>query len=98
VKLFEQEGELYVLAKSAGRQAKETAIRHKRLARLLRRLRAMRRSLPSLAQLLMGLRAAKSAAGHAFQFVQLQVPAEGQEVTRETFQFQVDRRKLQATE
>jgi len=32
VKLFEQEGELYVLAKSAGRQAKETAMRRKRLA------------------------------------------------------------------
>jgi len=44
VKLFEQDGELYVLAKSAGRQAKETAMRRKRLARLLRKLRAMRRS------------------------------------------------------
>jgi transposase len=63
VKLFEQEGELYVLAKSAGRQAKETAMRRKRLARLLKKLRAMRRSLPSLVQLLMRLGAAKSAAG-----------------------------------
>jgi hypothetical protein len=98
VKLFEQEGELYVLAKSAGRQAKETAMRRKRLARLLRKLRAMRRSLPSLVQLLMRLGAAKSAAGRAFQFVQLQVPSEGQEVTRETFQFRVDKKKLQAAE
>ena len=46
VKLFEQDGELYVLAKSEGRRAKETAMRRKRLARLLRKLRAMRRSLP----------------------------------------------------
>jgi transposase len=98
VKLFEQEGELYVLAKSEGRQAKETAMRRKRLARLLRKLRAMRRSLPSLVQLLMRLGAAKSAAGRAFQFVQLQVPSEGQEVTRETFQFRVDKKKLQAAE
>jgi transposase len=98
VKLFEQEGELYVLAKSAGRQAKETAMRRKRLARLLKKLRAMRRSLPSLVQLLMRLGAAKSAAGRAFQFVQLQVPAEGQEVTRETFQFRVDKKKLQAAQ
>jgi len=98
VKLFEQEGELYVLAKSAGRQAKETAMRRKRLARLLRKLRAMRRSLPSLVQLLMRLGAAKSAAGRAFQFVQLQVPSEGQAVTRETFQFRVDKKKLQAAE
>jgi transposase len=98
VKLFEQEGELYVLAKSEGRQAKETAMRRQRLARLLKKLRAMRRSLPSLVQLLMRLGAAKSAAGRAFQFVQLQVPAEGQEVTRETFQFRVDKKKLQAAE
>src|SRR5208337_1386105 len=33
VKLFEQDGELYVLAKSEGRRAKETAMRRKRLAR-----------------------------------------------------------------
>jgi transposase len=98
VKLFEQEGELYVLAKSEGRQAKETAMRRKRLARLLKKLRAMRRSLPSLVQLLMRLGAAKSAAGRAFQFVHLQVPAEGQAVTRETFQFRVDKKKLQAAE
>jgi transposase len=98
VKLFEQEGELYVLAKSEGRQAKETAMRRKRLSRLLKKLRAMRRSLPSLVQLLMRLGAAKSAAGRAFQFVHLQVPAEGQEVTRKTFQFRVDKKKLQAAE
>jgi transposase len=98
VKLFEQEGELYVLAKSEGRQAKETAMRRKRLARFLKKLRAMRRSLPSLVQMLMRLGAAKSAAGRASQFVHLQVPAEGQEVTRETFQFHVDKKKLQAAE
>jgi len=98
VKLFEQEGELYVLAKSAGRQVKETAMRRQRLARLLRKLRAMRRSLPSLVPLLMRLGAAKSAAGRAFQFVQLQVPREGQEVTRETFQFRLDKKKLREAE
>jgi hypothetical protein len=36
VKLFAQDGELYVLAKSEGRQAKEIAMRRKKLARLLR--------------------------------------------------------------
>jgi len=46
VKLYEHEGELYVLARSEARQAKEMAIRRKRLARLLRKLRMMRRSLP----------------------------------------------------
>src|SRR5215469_4318323 len=48
VKLYQHEGELYVLAKSSGRQAKEIAMRRKRLARLLRKLRAMRRSLPNV--------------------------------------------------
>ena len=51
VKLYEHEDELYVLAKSSGRQAKENAIRRKRLARLLRRLRSMRKSLPERDQL-----------------------------------------------
>src|SRR5437879_1720922 len=73
-------------------------MRRKRLARLLKKLRAMRRSLPSLVQLLMRLGAAKSAAGRAFQFVHLRVPSEGQEVTRETFQFHVNKKKLQAAE
>jgi transposase len=98
VKLFEQEGELYVLAKSAGRRDKETAMRRQRLARLLRKLRAMRRSLPSRDQLLMRLGAAKTAAGRAFYFVKMQVPGKDQPVTRETFQFRVDKKKLQAAE
>src|SRR6201988_737197 len=98
VKLIEQDGELYVLAKSEGRRAKETAMRRKRLARLLRKLRAMRRNLPSRDQLLMRLGAAKAAAGRAFQFVQMQVPEEDQPLTRETFQFRVDKKKLQEAE
>jgi hypothetical protein len=98
VKLFEQEGELYVLAKSEGRRAKETAMRRKRLARLIKKLRAMRRSLPSLVQLLMRSGAAKSQAGRAFQFMQMRVPEEGRQITRETFQFWVDKQKLQEAE
>jgi transposase len=54
VKLFAQDGELYVLAKSEGRRAKEMAIRRKKLARLLGKLRAMRRSCPKRDQLLPG--------------------------------------------
>jgi hypothetical protein len=73
-------------------------VKEEELARLLKRLRAMRRSLPSLVQLLMRLGAAKSQAGRAFQFVQMRVPEEGQPVTRETFQFRVDKQKLQEAE
>jgi transposase len=94
VKLFSQDGELYVLAKSEGRQAKEIAIRRKKLARLMRKLRAMRRSCPKRDQLLMRVGAAKTEAGRAFGFVKINLPKAGQEVTRETFTFQVDKAKL----
>ena len=43
VKLFSHEGEVYVLLRSEGRQAKEVAMRRRRLAKLLRTLRAWRR-------------------------------------------------------
>jgi len=94
VKLFSQDGELYVLAKSEGRQAKEIAIRRKKLVRLLRKLRAMRRSCPKRDQLLMRVGAAKTEAGRAFGFVKINLPKAGQEVTRTTFTFQTDKEKL----
>jgi len=98
VKLYEHEGELYVLAKSGGRQAKEIAMRRKRLARLLRKLRAMRKSLPKRDQLLMRIGAARKEAGRAFGFVKIQMPSGDQVVTRETFSFQVDKAKLKAAQ
>ena len=98
VKLFAQDGELYVLAKSEGRQAKEMAIRRKKLARLLRKLRAMRRSCPKRDQLLMRVGAAKTDVGRAFGFVKINLPGVGQAVTRETFTFQLDKTKLKEAE
>ena len=98
VKLYEHEGELYVLAKSEGRQAREIAMRRKRLARLLRRLRAMRRSLPKRDQLLLRIGAAKKEAGRAFAFVKMQLPSASQAVTRDTFSFRLDKAKLKAAE
>jgi len=94
VKLYEHEDELYVLAKSEGRQAKEIAIRRKRLARLLRKLRAMRKSLPKRDQLLLRIGAAKKEAERAFGFVKIRLPKKDEEVTRETFSFHVDKAKL----
>jgi len=96
VKLYQHEGELYVLAKSQGRQAKEIAMRRKRLARLLRKLRTMRKSLPQRDQLLLRIGAAKKEAGRAFGFVKIRMPQPSQAVTRETFSFQVDQAKLKA--
>jgi transposase len=98
VKLFAEAGELYVLAKSEGRRAKERAMRRKKLARLLRKLRAMRRSGPRRDQLLLRIGAARKEAGRAFRFLHLELPLEGQAVTRHSFQFRVDRPRLTAAE
>jgi transposase len=98
VKLFTEGGELYVLAKSEGRRAKERAMRRKKLARLLRKLRAMQRSSPRRDQLLLRIGGARKEAGSAFRFLHLQLPGEGQAVTRQSFQFRVDRPKLTAAE
>jgi len=98
VKLFARDGELYVLARSEGRQAKEMAMRRKKLARLLRKLRAMRRSCPKRDQLLMRVGAAKTDAGRAFGFVKINLPQADQEVTRDTFTFQLDKAKLKEAE
>jgi len=63
VKLFAEEGELYVLAKSAGRRPKEQAIRRRKLVRLLWKLRDLRRKAPARDQLLLRIGAAKKEAG-----------------------------------
>ena len=88
----------YVLGKSDGRRAKEVAIRRKKLARLLRKLRAMRRSGPKRDQLLMRVGAAKTDTGRAFGFVKINLPKAGEEVTKETFTFKLDKRKLKEAE
>lgn len=98
VKLLAEEGELYVLARSAGRQAKEQAIRRRKLVGLLRKLRAMRRSLPERDKLLMRIGAAKKEAGRAWWFVRIHLPEEGEEVRRETFTFAVNKEKLKKAE
>jgi transposase len=98
VKLYQHEGELYVLAKSQGRQAKEMAMRRKRVARLLRKLRTMRKSLPKRDQLLLRIGAAKKDAGRAFGLVKIHLPPPGQAVTRQSFSFQLDKTKLKTLE
>jgi len=98
VKLFAEDGELYVLAKSAGRRAKERAIRRRKLVGLLRTLRKLRRSAPARDPLLLRIGAAKKQAGRAFGFVSLRLPREGEEVTPQTFTFQLHKEKLRKAE
>jgi transposase len=98
VKLFAEEGELYVLAKSAGRRAKERAIRRRKLVGLLKTLRKLRRGAPGRDQLLLRIGAAKKDAGRAFGFLTLRLPEEKEEVARQTFSFRVDKEKLRKAE
>ena len=98
VKLYQHEGELYVLATREGRQAQEIAMRRKRLARLLRKLRAMRHSLPQRDQLRWRIGAANKEAGRACGLVKIPIPPAGQAVRRETFSFPVDQAKRKAAQ
>lgn len=98
VKLWSEGEELFVLAKSEGRRAKEMAIRRKKLARYLRSLHAMRHSLPSRDQLMMRIGAAKSKAGRAAGYVNLRLPGKDEPVTRETFSFVSDKEKRRKAE
>ena len=63
VKFFKEKDELYVVARSDGRQQKEIAIRRKKLARLLWTLRGMRKETQPDQPLMRWGGAAKSAAG-----------------------------------
>jgi transposase len=97
VKLFKEADELYVVARSDGRQQKEIAIRRKKLARLLRTLRGMRKE-TKRDRLLMRWGAAKSAAGRAVSMVAVNLPQKDQEISAHTFSFRVRKEKLKAAE
>ena len=93
MKLFREDKELYVVAKSDGRRQKEIAIRRQKLARLLWTLRGMRRE-KSRDRLLQRLGAARQKAGRAAAFVRVHLPTANQPATRDTFRFAVDQAKL----
>jgi len=97
VKLFKEEDELYVVARSDGRQQKEIAIRRKKLARLLWTLRGMRKE-TSRDRLLMRWGAAKSAAGRAVSMVEVKLPEKEQEISAQTFSFRIRKEKLKEAE
>jgi hypothetical protein len=101
VKRLSHGREVYVLAKSQGRHAKEMAIRRRKLAKRLRPLRARRRPRQrpwKRDTLLHKLGAAHKAAGQAWRFVKSTVPTARQPVHRHTFQFELRKAKLQAAQ
>ena len=94
VKLLAEEGELYILVRSAQRQLKERGMRRRRLKTLWQRLGELQQQANTRDQLLLKLGAAKQAAGRAWALVDSGVPAPGEAVTPETFTVRLRRDRL----
>ncbi len=94
VKLLKQDKELYVLASSRDRQAKERGMRRRRLKRYWNRLKEISNQKLDRDQLLMKFGAAKKEAGRAASLVDVALPSAEQPVNSETFRFQLRRDKL----
>jgi hypothetical protein len=94
VKLLEEDGELYVLASSSDRRAKERGIRRRKLKRYWHRLHELQRQRLDRDELLMKLGAAKKDAGNAARLVEVLLPSRDEPVTPETFRFRLLREKL----
>src|SRR5256714_1434006 len=95
VKLIEQDGELYILARSGGRRDKEQAMRRRRLKKLVKRLHELRQQKLTRDQLLIKLGAARTEAGPvAYRIIDIQLPGKDQPVTAETFCFKLNWQKL----
>ena len=91
VKLVEQDGELYILARSGARRDKEQAMRRRRLKKLIKRLHELRQQTLTRDQLLLKLGAARKEAGPAaWRIIDLQLPDKDQAVTPETFGFRLN--------
>ncbi|HMF37126.1 MAG TPA: IS1634 family transposase [Isosphaeraceae bacterium] len=95
VKLVEQDGELYILARSGARRDKEQAMRRRRLKKLIKRLHELRQQKLTRDQLLIKLGAGRKEAGPAaWRIIDLQLPDRDQAVTPETFGFRLNWQRL----
>jgi transposase len=97
VKLLPQEGELYVLAQSEARIAKERSMRRRRLKKLWSRLKTLQAQELPYKDLLMKLGAARAEAGLTWGAVDLTLPEpppKAQKAAPVTFTFQLDKKRL----
>jgi hypothetical protein len=94
VKLLAQEGEIYILTRSAGREGKERSMRRHRLKKLWKRLHELQRQQLTRDELLIKLGAAKKEAGRAWALVAICLPEKDQPVTPESFSFSLCKDKL----
>lgn len=93
VKLIEQDGEIYILARSKGRFHKEKGIRVRKLRKLCSRLKELREQCPSRDHLLMEVGAAKKEAGRLFSLINIKLPKSNEAVTKQAFSFQFNTAK-----
>jgi len=91
VKLLAQEGELYVLAQSRDRVAKERAMRRRQLKRLWARLKQLSTMQLTREELLMKLGAARDQSRTAWRLVTIEIADSA------TFGYRLDRNKLRQT-
>jgi len=89
VKLLAQEGELYVLAQSRDRVAKERAMRRRQLKRLWARLKQLSTMQLTREELLMKLGAARDQSHAAWRLVTIEIAADSA-----TFSYRLDRNRL----
>jgi transposase len=94
VKLLKQEGELYVLARSSSREAKERAMRRRRLKKYWNRLKEISGQKLDRDKLLMKIGAAKKEAGYAARLVDMTLPLPNETITPDTFRFRLRKDKL----
>jgi hypothetical protein len=102
VNLVEQDGELYILARSGARRDKEQAMRRRRLKKLVKRLQELRQQKLTRDQLLIKLgdrareggAARKEAGPAAWRIIDLRLPDKDQTVTPQTFGFRLNWQNL----
>jgi len=99
VKLLPKDDELYVLARSLPRRAKESAMRKRKLKAYWQRLKELQsRENITRDQLLLKIGAAKQKAGRsAHRLVDLHLPAAHTKPDATTFRFELNREKLRIT-
>ena len=94
VKLLKQDDELYVLACSTSRQAKERAMRRRRLKQYWYRLHEISQQKLDRDELLMKIGAARKDAGRISSVVEITLPESNEPVNPKTFRFRLCRDKL----
>ena len=94
VKLLTNDGELYVLVRSARRLLKERSMCRRRLKKIWKRLGELRRQSNRRDQLMLKLGAAKKDAGRAWFLVEVQIPKTDQELAAHGLTYRLRREKL----